>query len=449
MSADWSGRPTFRPSELFHSAGYIWVVDAIQPVAALFDPGSRELVRLVSWPEMASGLRKPAARRIEVDDQGIWIQYSVDDALGRLGPSGLMFATYSRGACLLCAGVDGAWLRPEEPKRRDISTTPDRPPQQEPRSSLLHVDLTGSVSTIPVDGIVWNTQAEEGVLYVSVHHEPWTRVRVDYGDSPPPPGGDRYRVVWASSGLSLPLDVSHPEALRRPEHIATSWAKDTSYSQDYADETYNEAHLRKRAVGHGVRWHWGQTAHGSKTTLVRAYIDSQTDPGLVWTNEIDERRVVRGVAEQHRAWLLTRGSTRSGGRTQLEVWDADTRTVSTLPTMDGLDISAHRWPPGPRPADHESYTRWCVAYFDGLRFTDKVSEVAARFVGDWPDGAVELTYRHNAYPGLRICCRIGIYDTLGRKREEPFGWDVAQLIEQADTHDYPSASLAVNGVLYV
>lgn len=111
MSADWSGRPTFRPSELFHSAGYIWVVDAIQPVAALFDPGSRELVRLVSWTEMASGLRKPAARRIEVDDQGIWIQYSSDDALGRLGPVGLLFATYSRGADLLCAVPDGAFAQ--------------------------------------------------------------------------------------------------------------------------------------------------------------------------------------------------------------------------------------------------------------------------------------------------------------------------------------------------
>lgn len=112
MSVDWPGRPTFRPFEVFCSAGFIWVVDAIQPVAALFDPGSRNLVRMVSWPEMASGLRKPSARRIEVDNQGIWIQYSVDDALGRLGPSGLMFATYSRGADLLCAGVDGAWLRP-------------------------------------------------------------------------------------------------------------------------------------------------------------------------------------------------------------------------------------------------------------------------------------------------------------------------------------------------
>ncbi|MBM7279089.1 hypothetical protein JTZ10_15150 [Gordonia rubripertincta] len=398
---------------------------------------------------MASGLRKPSARRIAVDDQGIWIQYSSDDALGRIGPDGLMFATYSRGADLLCAGVDGAWLRPEEPNRRDISTTPDRPPRREPRSSLLHVDLTGVVSTIPVDGIIWNTQTEEGTLYVSVHHEPWTRVRVDYADSPPSPGGDRYRVVWANSGLSLSLGAPRPDALRRPENIATSWAKDTSYSQDYADETYNEAHLRKRAVGHGVRWHWGHKAHGNKTTLVRAFTDNPTDAELLWANEIDDRRVVRGVAEQHRAWLLTRGSTRSGGRTQLEVWGADTCTVSTLPTFDGLDISAHRWPPGPRPADHHSYAQWCADYFDGMKFTDKVSEVRARFVGDWPDGAIELTYRHHAYPGLRICSRIGIYDALGRKREDPFGWDAALLIEQADTHDYPAASLAVNGVLYV
>ncbi|MCF3941119.1 hypothetical protein [Gordonia tangerina] len=448
MSAACFGRTTFRPSEVFFSAGYVWVLDAIQPVAALFDPATQEVVRLVSWPEMASDLRRPFRRRIDVDDQGFWIQYAPDEPLGRIGPDGLIFATYTHGAELICCGVDGAWLKPPAPKRNDISPTPDRPPRREPKSTLLHVDRTGSMSTIPVDGIVFHAHAEEGTLFVSVHHEPWTRELVDYGDTPPPTGGDRYRVVWANSGLSVRLDAPHPDALVRPDHIATTWSKDTSYTQDYADPTYNEAHLRKRAVGYGVRWHWGRRTPGKERTIVRAYTDTGTDPEPLWTKEIDDRWVMRGAAEHHRAWLLTRGSTRSGGRTRLEVWDADAQSVSMMSAIDDIDISAHRWPLRPRPVDHDSYAQWCVTFFDGTRFAHQVSDVQAEFVGDWPDGVVELTYRHIAYPGLFIRSRVGIYDALGRKRQEPFGWIVTELLEQAGTHAYPSASLAVDGVLY-
>ena len=278
MSAACFGRTTFRPSEVFFSAGYVWVLDAAHPVAALFDPATQEFVRLVSWAEMASDLRPHSRRRIEVDDQGFWIQYAPDEPLGRIGPDGLKFATYTHGAELICCGVDGAWLRTRGPSPPDISRMPDRSPQQEPKSALLHVDRNGATTTIPVDGIVWHTQAEEGTLFVSVHHEPWTRELVDYGNTPPPSGGDHYRVVWANSGLSVRLDAPHPEALMRPDDIATTWSKDTSYSQDYADETYNEEHLRKRAVGHGVRWHWGRRTPGKERTIVRAYADSETTP---------------------------------------------------------------------------------------------------------------------------------------------------------------------------
>ncbi|MCK5755664.1 MAG: hypothetical protein KAH46_23450, partial [Mycobacterium sp.] len=111
MSAACFGRTTFRPSEVFFSAGYVWVLDAAHPVAALFDPATQEFVRLVSWAEMASDLRPPSRRRIEVDDQGFWIQYAPDEPLGRIGPDGLIFATYTRGAELICCGIDGAWLQ--------------------------------------------------------------------------------------------------------------------------------------------------------------------------------------------------------------------------------------------------------------------------------------------------------------------------------------------------
>lgn len=395
-------------------------------------------------PPGTTGSRAP---RLAVDNDGLWVQYSSNEGLGRVTPEGLIFATYSRGADLICAAVDGAWLRSPVRDGRDISATPDRPPQREPRSSIIHVDRVGAVSTVPVDGIATFMRTEHGTLFVSVHHEPWTRVRVDYGDSPRPRGGDRYRVVWSDSLLSLPLDMPRPDALVRPDHLATNAPGDTSYLQDYADESYNEAHLRKRADGGGVRWHWGRQAAGRDRSVIRAYATT-ADPHLLWTSEIDGRWVMRGTAENHRAWLLTRGSTRSGGHTRLEVWDAHNRSMSELPEIADLDISAHRWPTGSRPPDHDSYVRWYVSRLHGVEFSHWVSDVKAAFVGHWPDGHIKLTYRHQKYPGLRISTRIDIYDELGRKNHDLLRYGSVELSEQADTCDYPSVSLAVNGVLH-
>lgn len=443
------GRLTLRPFYVFACAGFVWAVDERHPVAALFDPETWAFVRLVSWTTMtAPGTTGSRAPRLAVDDEGLWVQYSPDEGLGRITPEGLIFAAYSRGADLICASIDGAWLRPPVNGRRDISTTPDRPPQREPRSSIIHVDRAGAVSTVAVDGIASFMRTEHDTLYVSVLHEPWTRVLVDYGDSPRPPGGDRYRVAWADSLLSLPLDMPRPDALIRPDHLATTAPSDTSYLQDYADESYNEAHLRKRADGDGVRWHWGRQTVGRDRSVIRAYDTTADDPQLLWTSEIDGRWVMRGTAENHRAWLLTRGSMRSGGHTRLEVWDAHSRSVSTLTHIDDLDIAAHRWPTGPRPADHDSFVHWYVSRLDGVEFSARVSDVKATFVGDWPDGHIELTYRHRNYPGLRISSRIDIYDEVGRKNHDLLRYGSVELSEQADTCDYPSAALAVNGILH-
>lgn len=129
MSAGDPGRLTLRPFSVFACAGFVWVVDERHPVAALFDPESRAFVRLVSWTTMTPpGTTGSRAPRLVVDDEGLWVQYSPDEGLGRITPVGLIFAAYSRGADLICAADDGAWLRPPVNGRRDISATPDRPP---------------------------------------------------------------------------------------------------------------------------------------------------------------------------------------------------------------------------------------------------------------------------------------------------------------------------------
>lgn len=305
----------------------------------------------------------------------------------------------------------------------------------------MHIDRTGEATSVPVDGIVYSMRAELGTLFVSIKNEPWSRVLIDYGDGRP---RDRYRVEWTTSTLALPLDEHPPAALTRADHTTTTGPIDTSYMQDYADQSYNEAHLRKRADGDGIRWHWGSEASRDRRTIVRAV--ARDDARLLWENEVSDGRVLRGTAEAHRAWLLIRATTRSGGGTRLEVWDAKSQTTQYLAAIDELDISNHRWPLGQQPADHDSYVRYQVAQF-GSAFSDRVSEVTATYVGDWPDGYIELTYRHVSYPGLTLRSTVKLYDEAGRKIKDVYYWVSSNLFEQAGTHDYPSASLAVDGVL--
>ena len=217
--------------------------------------------------------------------------------------------------------------------------------------------------------------------------------------------------------------------------------------QHYADQSYNPAHLRKRADSPTLRWHWGREDRSREAMVVRAF-DTVTGE-LVWENWTVDGWVMRAAATGTRLWVVLMLFTRAGGGTRLEVWDARDHGVTVVDALDDLDVSAHRWPLVHRPADHTSYVDHWVSRLDGSNFSEPVSEVAARWVGDWPDGYIELTYRRDGYPGLLLRDRLPLYDAVGRRLNQdtydPTDW----LFEKAGTREYPATSRAVDGILDV
>lgn len=93
--------------------------------------------------------------------------------------------------------------------------------------------------------------------------------------------------------------------------------------------------------------------------------------------------------------------------------------------------------------------RYCLRRLEGLHFSDSVSNVHARYVGQWPDGRIHLSFMHTRYPDLTLVARLNLYDEQGARLEDIMKYVPARLMEQAGTGAYPPASRAVDGVLYV
>lgn len=440
MSAD-PRRRFLRPRYVFSAGGYIWVVDETQPVAALFDPRTARSVRLVSWTDLPLPARGAPPPQIVADADGLWVQNDPDGPLARVGVDGIVRAEYVEGHQLICAGTSGAWCASFPRRRNDIASAPDVPPRRSPRLPTLLVALTGGgTRRVVVDGAaVVSVEYDESSLFVGVEHAPWERIPTSRkaGDA-----REGFSVRYGSSVLRVPLDGPVPDRIG-PDTTPHAPGRRAQYTSEYADTFYHEAHRRKRAVDTGIRWHWGLDLARVGVTIVRTYRSGASPP--VAEIDLPEVRVIHGAAAAGHLWMVTTSETSTGHA--LLVADVGGR-LHPVP-VDGIDITAHCRPVGPEPLDHDSYVAYCVRGLDGLRFSDAVDEVSASFVGGWPDGHVQVRFRHVDYPGLILVARLRLYDEQGTRLDGFLAHVRPELMEQAGTHAYPPASEAVDGVLYV
>jgi hypothetical protein len=204
---------------------------------------------------------------------------------------------------------------------------------------------------------------------------------------------------------------------------------------------------RKRAFGDGVCWFWGQDDTRPGITVIAAYRNGATAPARVL--ELDDIRIVDGAVAGEQLWLIGSSDARVGEGRQVLICTVDSEVVHRVGSADAVDISGHCWPVGPEPLDHRSYVRYCLRRLEGLQFSDVVSNVRARYVGQWPDGRIHLSFTHARYPDLTLVTRLNLYDEQGERLEDIMKYVPVRLMEQADTGAYPPASCAVDGVLYV
>lgn len=445
MSAVNVGRLTLRPHNVFFAAGFIWVLDTQQPVAALIEPSTRQLVRLVDWSDLPPGSRTPT---VVADDAGLWVQHGRPGPIARVGPAGIEFAEYSHDCALVCAGKFGAWCMPTISRTRDIARAVDTPPFVRREQQLLHVRRDGGSDSVTVEGILCAVDDDESSVFVGVQHDPWMRVpRVsEHGTHVP----GEFEIRYASSWLKVPLSQPVPSRIGKDEFRSTKVPPipgDSWHTSEYADQFYNEDHKRKRALGRDIRWHWGKDRRRNGVTVVKAYGQGAKQP--ICELELPGFRVVSGCTAGDMLWLVVWSETRTGDGMSVVTVDPGQDRARVVEAVEDVDIDDHRWSQGPEPLDHASFVDYCVRRLDGNSFGRRVSDVHAHYVGSWPGGRIRLSFRHSRFPDLLLVSEVNLYDEQGRRLDNLMAYVPVELMERADTLAYPPASRAVDGVLYI
>lgn len=229
MSAPWSERRLLRPRCIRFAAGRLWVIDETQPVAALLEPTSGQIDRIVSWPEIPSP--SPALTLASHADR-VWLQYRGTDVLACVTVDGVHHAEYLEGTHLLTAGSSGAWCFRPTRTRDDVARTADEPPLPRPQSRppLLLAHPGGGTSPIDVDGVLVAANFDEQSVHLGVEHTPWSRT---YRGTPTPA---EYVLQQSKSWIHLPLDASATRI--ELDDYPRSQADGAWHTTEYADITY-------------------------------------------------------------------------------------------------------------------------------------------------------------------------------------------------------------------
>ena len=436
-------RRFLRPRYVFFAAAHLWVVDERQPVAALIDPHTESLAGLVAWTDLPPTPPGFGPAQISADESGLWIQNRRDGPLVHIGTDGIDRSEYTEGHHLIGAGRAGAWCMTTTRRNNDIAPSSDIPPRTLRRKpALLVTKQGGGMRRVEVDAAaIVSVEFDESSLYLGVEHDPWERVpRVDGA------GGKRagFELRYSSSVLQIPLHDPSPQRIDRDTYPHAENRK-VGYTSEYADVSYNENHRRKRAFDGDVRWYWGKDPSTRGATIVRSLRGE--DPSPVTTLMLPGIDVAHGVAGGGRLWLVARTATRPAvGRSVLSTgFDGGIHSLIT----GGIDITDRCWPVGPEPLDHHSYVKYCLRGLNRMRFSDKVDQVSATYVGHWPSGRIHVRFQHRDYPGLVLTARLNLYDELGVRLDNLLFYASAELREQVGTRAYPPASEAVAGVLHV
>ena len=458
-----------RPDRLVLLRSGLWAVDGAQPVAAVLDPDTGAVRRVVAWPEVpppsaAEDLWPPA--RVLGDGTSLWVQHGAGAPVVRVDLDGTAVAAWPDGAWLAACGPTGAWCTappPEQVLVRDgdpleLGLLPDR---------LLHVAPDGTVTVVATDRPVRSVRATPDALEVRLDDEPATLHELGAGTSEVEPSQRVLRLPWQEP---LPASVTVADAA-------------PPVGPDEVDDEHD-------ATADGGRWHapWCDLDEPGLPALGLVWhLGWDLDPDLDW-----DRGPLLGEHGLHRRCVAVAGRLDgTGTRTEVARWDlgggrvvaaaqaggrlavaVDRGTwrpapatpapvevvaldphgggVTVLLPGDAVDLTGRGWPLGPRPLDADSYAAHVLrthAAPGGGSLGTGTSDVRVRLDGAWPDTVLEWSFRHDRRPGLRLRRRVPLFDELGRIAPPHFAG--VHLDEDLATDDLPPAAAARDGVLEV
>lgn len=454
------GERRLRPGGLLVLASGLWVVDVFQPVAAVLDPDTGQVRRVVSWLALP-----PAAPQADTwplscvlgDGTSLWAQQERVGPLVRINLDGVAVAVWTEGLGLAACGPGVAWCAPRPRDQELVQGAGGQPTRPLLPDRLLRVDAVGSCTTVRTEGPMRSVQADRDALLVAVDVDPW-RLR-DLGS-------ELYEVVRDVRWLRLPWDATVPELLSVRSHGLPPGATPARGRDPVGRLTSRWYDAALPLAGETVTWRTGWSAadpagsQGRRRSVASVHDGS----GAVLRQwDIGDVTVTAATAVGHRLVLSAAREPRSPypGRDHVELLalDPDQPQPVVLLLPDTVDISSHCWPLIPRPLDADSYSRRVLAanssvgtYWrrhdgTGLPLADGLSDAHAELTGDWPDTQLEWTFTHRRYPGLRLRRQVALYDELGRVANPEHA--AIHLMENLDTHAVPRTETASEGVLDV
>ncbi|GAA1923199.1 hypothetical protein GCM10009737_26090 [Nocardioides lentus] len=450
MTTRTAGRRPFRPGELHEIGDRLWVVDEVQPVAALVDPRTAAVRSVIAWPELPPG-RELHDRRVLPAVDGLWVQHDGGPVV-HVRADGSRDGHHAGDGTLSVVSAHGAWCVTRQVDQDDEDHDDDE--DEEGPADVSELRLLSPVDhsrAVEVEGDVRSVRSSSGDVVVEVRlpapHEGATSwMRLAAGDVAPT------RLTLADHGCADPGVVP----ARASREVLPTWLPPT-----VEPERGGAPVPHVRASGHD--WHLGHERGGRwPHPLIALAVDDQG--ATVHRIDLGPASLQDVTLAGSALWIAVHRPDRRRGRGhdapgELLRIDPATGEVEQAIGPDALDVAGRGWPRGATPVDagdYESATRAGLAELDRFwtgtdgRVTPLatgMSDSRAELVGSWPDTCVEVTFDWSFRPGVRLRRRIPLYDVLGRVAV-PDSPDI-DLMEDLDTGDVPPASYAVAGVLDV
>lgn len=459
------------PDQVFALPSGLWVLDARQPVAAVLDPVSGAVLRLVSWRALPPADRADdwPAPPVFSDGSGLWAQERASGPLVRVDPQGVRTAVWTGGRLLAACGPEQAWCASVPPGQELVAGPDPHPVRQLGGDSLLRVDADGSARVVRTEHPVRTVQADAEGLLVQVDVDGWTLRHL---------GADLHEVLRPSRWLRLPWHDDVPEQLSLAEHglaegFVPGGRTDAGGSgpffwyDDVSPPGLDLGPARLVVLGLVWRLGWVRGPSGAGRRAVATAHDLQGAEVCRW--DLGAGTVKAATPAGARLCVVlgpnSDAATASPAAGRVVALDpASPAEVTELLADGAVDIAEQCRPLVPRPIDVESYLAQTLAANGGLEtywhsepdatgatrvhpLAAGLSDVRTALVGDWPHTHLQWTFSYAPYPGLVLRRRVPLFDELGRP-DPPEYADIG-LMEDLDTGNLPPATQARDGVLDV
>lgn len=208
MTAPVVRRQRLRPGLLVPVGDQMWVLDQVQPVAAVLDTATAVPAGLVSWPEVPAG-PAPDERCVLRASDGLWTQQPGGPVV-LIGAEGLRSAHHVSDLRLGAVSAHGAWSAPA-PRAQDSAATQDAPPRRLRDRDQLRLARPGHVTrTVAVDAAVRSIRSVGDDLFVEIENGDWSRR--------PLGTPTRWELVSDLSWLRLGADQAIPSTLNSAKY---------------------------------------------------------------------------------------------------------------------------------------------------------------------------------------------------------------------------------------